>query len=113
MNYYWPGNVRELRSVLERAMLLASAENASRLLPEHLLGFDFQEKTGPRIEEGRPVTWEEHERRVLKWALERNGWSRVATSKELGIARSSLFLKIKRYGLSPSMTQLSRATPIA
>jgi two-component system response regulator HupR/HoxA len=96
----WPGNVRELRSCVERAAVIARAAGASRILPEHVRDFELSPMLDPGSAGGsRPLTLVEQERRYVHAALERNGWSRVAAAKELGIARSSLHGKMKRFGL--------------
>ncbi|MGZ3742055.1 MAG: helix-turn-helix domain-containing protein [Bdellovibrionota bacterium] len=43
-------------------------------------------------------------------ALERNGWSRVAAARELGIARSSLLGKMRRFGLRDEMLLTNQLT---
>jgi DNA-binding NtrC family response regulator len=98
LSYRWPGNVRELRSCLERAVVLARGENAVRLLPEHFLGMSAPCVLPPRNSR-KPRTLEEMEVECIKTSLERNGWSRSIASKELGIARSTLFEKMRKYGL--------------
>jgi len=39
------------------------------------------------------------ERRVIEAALRANGWNRQATAEQLGINRTTLYKKMKRYGL--------------
>ena len=39
------------------------------------------------------------ERKIIEAALERNAWSRVATAKELGIDRTTLYKKMRKHGL--------------
>lgn len=96
-SYSWPGNVRELRNVIERAVLLSETRNI-RLNDLH---FDGQG--------GRPAQYLDsnltlseleqlHIERVLR--EERGRVERAAT--RLGIPRSSLYQKIKKYNLSTS-----------
>lgn len=97
LSYAWPGNVRELKSVLERARLLARADASGRVQSKHLGGMD---RSLPHLASGRrPVSLEEMEREHIRASLERNGWSRTVSSRELGIARSTLFEKMRRYGM--------------
>lgn len=98
LSYRWPGNVRELRSCLERASVTARSENAVRVLPEHFAGLGNGNIAPPKIQR-RPFTLKELELDYIKASLERNGWSRSIASKELGIARSTLFEKMRKYGL--------------
>jgi DNA-binding NtrC family response regulator len=42
---------------------------------------------------------EEPERAILEAALRENGWNRQATARQLGINRTTLYKKMKRFGL--------------
>jgi DNA-binding NtrC family response regulator len=93
--YPWPGNIRELRNVLERALLLA---NESVLSPKEL-GLNNQQPR-PRISSvDTNLTLGEMERFHIQAVLgeERGNIDRAA--RRLGIHRSSLYHKIKRYNL--------------
>lgn len=95
LTYRWPGNVRELRACLGRAVVLARAEEVSAIQPAHFIGLDREVPDSPL--RGQVPTLDEMERRWIKKSLERNGWSRGVSAKELGIARSTLFEKMKKY----------------
>jgi two-component system response regulator HydG len=100
LSYSWPGNVRELKSALERAMVLAHADNSARVLPEHL--GSMADSIGSRAVTGntkKARTLEAVESECIRSSLERNGWSRSVAAKELGIARSTLFEKMKKFGI--------------
>jgi len=92
----WPGNVRELRNVLERAVLLAQGRAIS---VEHLL---FDETRQGREPDMSGLTLEEIERLHVERALaaERGRVERAAT--RLGIARSSLYHRIRKFGIDLS-----------
>lgn len=100
LSYSWPGNVRELRSTVERAAVMARAESMPCVVAGHFSGMG----NGPSIpvEPVRARTLEEMERECILSALERNGWSRQISARELGIARSTLFEKMRRFGISDS-----------
>lgn len=98
LSYRWPGNVRELRSSLERAVVVARGERAARVLEHHFLGMDSGGMAAAKKTDRYP-TLMEAELNCIKSALERNGWSRSIAAKELGIARSTLFEKMRRYRL--------------
>ncbi len=106
----WPGNVRELRNVLERAALLAAGP---RLEPEHLqfarigLGTATGER-GPSTPgasgdappaAGPARRIDAVEREAILAALEATGWNKRAAARELGIAKSTLHEKIRKWGL--------------
>lgn len=94
-SYAWPGNVRELRNVMERALLLSSSDT---LHPQ-----DLRFEPGTAIEsatEGVTLTLTELERLHIKRVLTEESGHVERAAARLGVARSSLYYKIKRYGLS-------------
>jgi len=94
MAHDYPGNIRELENIIEHGFVLTRG----RLidvgdLPRRLARAD-------RLE--IPIgSLEDCERRVILAALERNGWSRIATAQELGIHKTTLFRKMRRLGIQP------------
>jgi DNA-binding NtrC family response regulator len=98
--YQWPGNIRELENVVERAVVLGKGEliQASDLpapLHRQLSGDDGTVK-GPL-----KAALQLPERRLILDALEAHGWNRQETAEALGINRTTLYKKMKRYGLNP------------
>jgi DNA-binding NtrC family response regulator len=97
--YSWPGNIRELENVIERATLLSKSKFIN---PEDLPGSIKREQT-QRAKEYEPMNLKEAlagpERDIIRQALEANHWSRQATAKALQINRTTLFKKMKHYGL--------------
>ena len=115
----WPGNVRQLENAIERAVLLCKGEE---LLPEHL-GSELLERDGPGAG-ALPATAQdgtEHslaqgllnlsrlpslkralegpERMIIARALELCEGSRQRAAEMLEINRTTLFNKMKKYGL--------------
>jgi len=91
MLHDWPGNVRELENAVEHAYVLRREELIHLSdLPAHLVpkNHTMLVPTG--------LTLKEMERRAIQEALQRNGWKRVATARELGIDKNTLRRKIKR-----------------
>lgn len=93
--YSWPGNIRELRNVLERAVLLRADDRIS----EKDLHFDIRIETSD-ASSARLRTLEEMERDYIAKVLRLEGGRVSAAAVKLGIARSSLYQKMKEYGLS-------------
>ena len=99
--YGWPGNVRELENVVERAVVLCKGRTITpEDLPEKLLDaepaldvFSF----GPQLTLREAL--EQPEKRIIEVALRANGWNRQLTAGQLGINRTTLYKKMKRYGL--------------
>jgi len=91
--YDWPGNIRELLHTLEKAVIMAS-DNVIR--PEDLF---FQTVDKEEGESAETYNLAENEKALIEKALEKFSWNMSKTSKELGINRSTLYDKIKKYGL--------------
>jgi len=96
MEHDYPGNVRELENILEHAFVLCPGGMIEpRHLPEKLRPAGVAETAGV----GTAKTLQEIEARFIRDALARNNWNRLATARELGIHKSTLFRKIKSLGI--------------
>jgi DNA-binding NtrC family response regulator len=89
MLYDWPGNVRELENAIERAVVVGKGR---QLMPEDLPILCHEPAASPRRN-----TLEEVERLHIRQILTENQWNIARTAKILGIDRSTLYNKIKRY----------------
>jgi DNA-binding NtrC family response regulator len=92
--YSWPGNIRELRNVLERAVLLGN----SSVLDESSVRFDPLNVPGTFAASG-VRTLEELEREHIQTVLSMENGRVESAAKRLGIPRSSLYSKLKQYGI--------------
>ena len=100
LHHNWPGNVRELRHVLIRAMILS---NSAQLGTKDIIfnqDTELSENGRELSLEPRILTLKEIERRAILEALEKTGWNRTAAARVLGIAKSTLFDRVKRYKLN-------------
>ncbi len=93
--YSWPGNIRELRNVLERSILLGS----SAILDETSVRFDPLNIPGTFAPSSGVKTLEEIEKEHIQTVLSLENGRVENTAKRLGIPRSSLYLKLKQYGI--------------
>jgi DNA-binding NtrC family response regulator len=96
-SYVWPGNIRELRNVLERAVLL----NSSHTVTERDLHFDVN-VSAVELRNTGVSTLEDMERQYIEKVLFLEGGRVEPAARKLGIPRSSLYHKIKQYGISRS-----------
>ncbi len=104
--YSWPGNVRELENVIERAVLLSKDKY---IRPEDLPNAIKQgQNQTPKTYKpaGLKDAIAEPEKNIIRQALEVNHWNRQETAKALKINRTTLFKKMKRYGLYDEAEQL-------
>jgi len=98
--YDWPGNIRELRNTIERVLITHQGNQITlKDLPERISGIKPIEITS-YSEPGDILPLDELERRHIIKILERVGGNRDKAAKILGIARSTLFEKLKKYGLT-------------
>ena len=96
-DYDYPGNVRELVNILERVFVLCHEEqiDVAHLPPEVVSG-EGRGAAGRAASGRRPMRPEVQ--RLLD-ALDAHGWKRGATAEALGISRSTLWRRMKEYGL--------------
>lgn len=91
VSYPWPGNIRELKNVVRRACVLAQGDWIT--LKEISLPVDVSPSDNYRLD------MERTEQEAIQKALETTGNDRKAAARLLGISRSTLYLKLKKYGL--------------
>ena len=108
MEYSFPGNIRELRNMLERMIILSD----ERIIDIENLPLEIKMKSD--IVENRTVTGlgplkdilekeifslDDVEKVVIAMALQRTRWNKQETAKILGIGRTTLYEKIRKYNL--------------
>lgn len=101
-SYSWPGNVRELRNLIERLVLMTSAEE---ILPEHLpphIAGGTETSRGSRatpsilFPQDELLSLEEIERAAIDHTLERLDGNKTKAAEVLGISRQTLRTKIQK-----------------
>src|SRR4051812_478002 len=116
--YDWPGNVRELCNVIEsEASLLHPDEDVISRIPRVLLQTSSRAPSRPAASEGI-LSLEELEKRACSEALAHFAGNVARAAEALGLAKTTLYAKMKRYGLgepaAPSRepaAKLRRAQP--
>ncbi|MGA2799325.1 MAG: sigma 54-interacting transcriptional regulator [Thermoguttaceae bacterium] len=100
LSYQWPGNVRELKNVVERAVVLCRGQEIGE---EDLLLTKLPTAGDTDLslagEHFTPLSLDDIERRHILNTLEHTNWNKSKTASILGIERSTLDRKIRRFGL--------------
>jgi len=93
LDYSWPGNVREMENSIERSVVLAKGEIITLSdLPANLK--EIREERGDM-----KLSLYENERLYILKTLAECNWNKKLTASVLGINRSSLYSKLKKYGI--------------
>jgi len=94
INYNWPGNVRELENVLEYAFVLTKGKVIeAKALPPAL------RSSGISWNKDKIASLEDNEKKFLIEMLNEFSWNKLQVAKRLGISRSTLYAKLKKYKL--------------
>jgi len=104
----WPGNVREMRHVVEGMVMLTNDDTVTAAaLPEEIA----HSVTAPGGEPSAPAESAAVrdlgavERDAISTAIERRQGNLTIVAKDLRISKSTLYLKIDKYGLNPALRQ--------
>ncbi len=102
----WPGNVRELESVVQRGVALSQG---SRITPANLSIGQSPSRSSRPVHNPKPhlsmelrplkEALEEPEKQIIIQALRALNWNRQETARVLDINRTTLYKKMKKYGL--------------
>lgn len=91
-DYHWPGNIRELQHAMEKAVILSEGNpiDPDVLVPDN-------KRQAPR--QGNIYNLEENEKMIIANALKQFKGNISLTAKKLGINRSTLYYKMRKYDL--------------
>ncbi len=96
MSYDWPGNVRELENCIQRAVSLGSGTFIQMQdLPSAML-YQLARKSSSRQD---LTTLQALEQQAIRQALQATGGDRVRAAKLLGIGKTTIYRKLKEYGI--------------
>lgn len=92
LDYSWPGNIRELKHAIEKAVIFS---DTSTISVGDLCFMDYRKVSD------KPETFslEKNEKYLIMKALAKHKGNISSTAKELEINRSTLYEKIKKYGI--------------
>lgn len=101
--YHWPGNVRELENTIERAIILCDGKT---LTPEHLAirlprNGEVSLREGAGLKEVGAMAQAEAEKSLIRRILNQTNGNKRKTAEILKIDYTTLFEKLKKYGLQP------------
>jgi two-component system response regulator HydG len=100
LEYPWPGNVRELENSIEHAVVLAKSTHIEIAdLPAEIQKNREQKPAGPPAARRKKMLVE-NEKKLLEEVLYECRWNKKEAAIRLGISRSTLYEKIKRYQIS-------------
>jgi len=93
MKHNWPGNIRELEHSLEKGVILSEKEV---IKPEHLFPRSSTMKETGAL---NSLNLEENEKFIIEKVIRREGGNVTSAARLLGINRSTLYQKMKKYGI--------------
>ena len=88
---YWRGNVRELQHVIERTVIMCDSKKLTKA--DFLIENDSYEQLTDTD------NLEEIEKRTIRKVIKKNGGNMKKTARDLGLGRTTLYRKMKKYGL--------------
>ena len=91
LNYEWPGNIRELQHLMERAVIMAD----SNLISDK--DFNFKRQNYNTVPNSLKV--EDVEKNAIVHAINKNSGNLTKAADELGMGRSTLYRKMKKYDI--------------
>jgi PAS domain S-box-containing protein len=101
LNYDYPGNVRELKSILEHAQIICQEDTLqTRHLPKYLLRSPRRDSRTVEPEIPKPFAdLDTKERDKILAALKAHNGQRIKTARVLDMDRTTLWRKMKKYGI--------------
>lgn len=94
--YSWPGNIRELENVIEASIYLTSNES---ITTESLPDYMKESAVYPVGKKNLKDILEETEKRILTQSLSKYNHDKLEAANALGISKSSMYEKLKKYGI--------------
>ena len=98
LGYDWPGNIRELENIIRRAVTLSNSDeiNAYDIIIPKLM---ISEDDNTAVDEKVKGLLNEGQRTLILKTLNENNWNFTRSARKLGIGRTTLWRKVKKYNL--------------
>ena len=97
LNYTYPGNIREMENILEHALILCSESTLRR---KHLPDYLRQRPPAPGARSEKGEASGSSERTRILAELRRHNGNRSLAARSLGMDRSTLWRKMRKYQLN-------------
>jgi two-component system response regulator HydG len=94
LGHEWPGNVRELHNALERAAILCEG---GLIMAEH-----FSLQAASVVVPRRSPHLSDIERQTIEQVLRETGGNKSRAARRLGVTRTQLYCRLRKYGLEPA-----------
>jgi DNA-binding NtrC family response regulator len=112
--YHWPGNVRELENTIERAIILCEGKT---ITPEHLAirlssPNEIRLREGAGLKEVAAHAQAEAEKSLIKRIMAQTRGNKRKTAEILKIDYTTLFEKLKKYGLQPPRENIEESEAV-
>ena len=118
--YHWPGNIRELKSIVRRIIILSD----SNLIELSEAGYEIEKQFMKNLQEKNKediddemssnvinfnaptnkFNIKDNEKLFIEQALKENNYNMALTSEKVGISRSTLYRKMKKYNINIRQT---------
>ncbi len=100
-SYHWPGNIRQLENEVKRMCVLSkgSTEVSPDILTDDVVNAKKAKREFGRINESLKKTLDDQEKSAIIEGLTRTGGNKTKLARDLGMSRSLLATKLKKYGI--------------
>ena len=97
LDYHWPGNVRELENCIEHAVVLAK-DQLIEITDLPSVVFETRPASPGALWPRKSIT--ENEEKLVREVLKECDWNKTEAALRLGISRSTLYEKLKKYNIT-------------
>lgn len=100
-DYCWPGNVRELENAIEHAFVTCKKSLIEiEDIPLEIRSYEGRRKECEHSSNSHGTPKQQMNGENLMGALQRCKWNKAAVAREMGVNRSTIWRRMKRWGIS-------------